>query len=93
MPRIWFITGSSSGFGRQLAIAAAQNGDKVVATSRDSTKLDGLRELGIIPTKLEVHKESDTQAVIRNVESTIDPIDILVNNIGYVLEGAIEECR
>ncbi|KAE8420633.1 hypothetical protein BDV36DRAFT_306439 [Aspergillus pseudocaelatus] len=92
MPRIWFITGCSSGFGRQLAIAAAQYGDKVVATSRDPSKLDDLKELGVIPTKLEVHNETEIQTVIENVESTIGPIDILINNIGYILEGAIEEC-
>ncbi|KAE8325404.1 hypothetical protein BDV39DRAFT_194382 [Aspergillus sergii] len=92
MPRIWFITGCSSGFGRQLAITAAQNGDKVVATSRDPSKLDDLKSLGVIPIKLDVHNETEIQAVIDHVESTIGPIDILVNNIGYILEGAIEEC-
>ncbi|KAE8361157.1 hypothetical protein BDV27DRAFT_167156 [Aspergillus caelatus] len=93
MPRIWFITGCSSGFGRQLAIAAAQYGDKVVATSRDPSKLDDLKELGVIPTKLEVHNETEIQTVIENVESTIGPIDILINNIGYILEGAIRVLR
>ncbi|KAE8132874.1 hypothetical protein BDV38DRAFT_287349 [Aspergillus pseudotamarii] len=86
MSRIWFITDCSSGFGRQLAIAAAQNGYKVVATSRDPSKLDDLRELGVTPIKLDVHDESDIRAVIDNVEFTIRPIDIFVNDIGYILE-------
>ncbi|EIT82827.1 dehydrogenase [Aspergillus oryzae 100-8] len=93
MPRTWFITGCSSGFGRHLAITAAQNGDKVVATSRDPSKLDDLRSLGVIPTKLDIHNETEIQAVIDHVESTIGPIDILVNNIGYILEGAIRILR
>ncbi|KAF7591607.1 hypothetical protein BBP40_001307 [Aspergillus hancockii] len=92
MSRIWFITGCSSGFGRQLAITAAQNGDQVVATSRDPSKLNDLQDLGIIPTKLDVANEAEIKAVVDNVESTIGPIDILVNNVGYILEGAIEEC-
>ncbi|KAE8394077.1 hypothetical protein ETB97_003947 [Aspergillus alliaceus] len=92
MARIWFITGCSSGLGRQIAIAAAQTGDKVVATSRDPSKLNDLQTLGIIPTKLDVSNESEIKSVVDTVESTIGPIDILINNIGYILEGAVEEC-
>ncbi|KAL4934620.1 SDR family oxidoreductase [Aspergillus undulatus] len=93
MPRIWFITGCSSGFGRELAITAAQNNDTVVATSRDLTKLADLTSLGIIPKALDIRaSDAEVKAVIDDVEATIGPIDILVNNAGYLLEGAVEEC-
>ncbi|KAA8646571.1 SDR family oxidoreductase [Aspergillus tanneri] len=93
MPRIWFITGCSSGFGRQLAIAAAQNKDTVVATSRDPSKLADLAPLGVIPKRLDVRaSDTEVQAVVDDVVSNIGPIDILVNNAGYILEGGVEEC-
>lgn len=94
MPRIWFITGCSSGFGRQLAITAAENKDTVVATSRDPSKLSDLASIGVITKKLDVQaSDAEVKAVIDDVVSTIGPIDILVNNAGYILEGGVEECR
>ncbi|KAL4790066.1 hypothetical protein BDV19DRAFT_402375 [Aspergillus venezuelensis] len=93
MPRTWFITGCSSGFGRHLAIAAAENGDTVIATSRDPSKLADLITLGIIPKFLDVNaSDTSIKTVIDEVEATIGPIDILINNAGYILEGAVEEC-
>ncbi|KAJ5087427.1 hypothetical protein N7456_011043 [Penicillium angulare] len=92
MPRVWFITGCSSGFGRQLAITAAQNKDIVVATSRDPSKLADLAPLGVIAKKLDVQaNDAEIKTVIDDVMSTVGPIDILVNNAGYILEGAVEE--
>lgn len=94
MPRIWLITGCSSGLGRQLARTAAKNGDTVVATSRDPSKLEELKEFGITPKKLDVGgTDAEVKAAIDDIISTIGPIDILVNNAGYILEGAVEECR
>ncbi|KAJ5958697.1 uncharacterized protein N7479_005847 [Penicillium vulpinum] len=93
MPRIWFITGCSSGFGRQLAITATENKDIVVATSRDPSKLSDLASIGVIAKKLDVQaSDAEVKAVIDDVISTVGPIDILVNNAGYILEGGVEEC-
>jgi NADP-dependent 3-hydroxy acid dehydrogenase YdfG len=78
MPPFWFITGCSSGFGRQLDIAAAQNDDKPIAISRDPSKLHELKDR-VIHTKLDIGNEAETKAA--------------VDNVGYILEGAIEECR
>ncbi|KAJ5365093.1 hypothetical protein N7517_007979 [Penicillium concentricum] len=86
MPRIWFITGCSSGFGRQLAITAAESKDTVVATSRDPSKLSDLTSMGVIAKKLDVQaSDDDVKAVIDDIVSTVGPIDILVNNAGSVL--------
>ncbi|EAW14733.1 SDR family oxidoreductase [Aspergillus clavatus NRRL 1] len=93
MPRTWLITGYSSGFGRELALAAARNHDTVIATSRDPSKLADLKELGVIPRRLDVQADdAEIQRFIEDILSTVGPIDILVNNAGYILEGAGEEC-
>lgn len=46
-----------------------------------------------MPTKLEVRYEVEIQAVVGNVESIIGLIDILVNNVGYIIQGIMKECR
>lgn len=94
MTRVWLITGCSSGFGRAIALAAAAHGDKVVATARDVSKLADLRQRGIVTKKLDVlSSDAEIQAVVDDVRSTVGDIDVLVNNAGYILVGAIEECR
>ncbi|KAF4534862.1 putative 3-oxoacyl-(acyl-carrier-protein) reductase protein [Lasiodiplodia theobromae] len=98
MPYIWLITGCSSGFGREIALAAAQAGDTVVATARDASKLADLSteaqgEGKIITRRLDVlAKDEEMKATIDEIVATVGRLDILVNNAGYVLEGAIEEC-
>ncbi|KAL4890070.1 hypothetical protein BDV59DRAFT_185180 [Aspergillus ambiguus] len=93
MARVWLITGCSSGFGRQIAIAAAQIGDTVVATSRDPSKLEDLKAIGnIIPKQLDIRAgDRDVEARVAEILTDVSRIDVLVNNAGYILEGAIEE--
>lgn len=95
MTRVWLITGCSSGFGRQIAIAASKMGDTVVAGSRNTAKLEDLKKIGnIIPWSLDVRSsDQELQASVREIHSVVGRVDILVNNAGYILEGAIEECR
>lgn len=95
MARVWLITGCSSGFGRQLAIAAARKGDTVVAASRDPLKIQDLKATTkIIPQQLDIcASDHEVQARITEILKLVGRIDILVNNAGYILEGAIEECR
>jgi len=93
-PRVWLITGCSSGFGREIAIAAAKGGDTVVAASRDPSKLENLKEMGkIVPQQLDIcASDEEVQAKVADILEMVGRIDILVNNAGYILEGAIEEC-
>ncbi|GIJ86503.1 hypothetical protein Asppvi_005392 [Aspergillus pseudoviridinutans] len=93
MARVWLITGCSSGFGRQIAIAAAKIGDTVVATSRDPSKLEDLKQTGnILPQRLDIcASDEEVQARIAEIITAVGRIDVLVNNAGYILEGAIEE--
>ena len=65
--KVWFITGTSRGFGRQWAIAALDRGDKVAATARDTATLEDLVEqsaTGCLPIRLDVtDRDADFAAV------------------------------
>ena len=94
MARVWLITGCSSGFGEEVALAAIEHGDKVVATARDPSKLQNLKSKGAITAKLDVTSSDDIlSGVVQAVLKEVGQIDILVNNAGYILQGAVEECR
>lgn len=91
MSKVWLITGCSSGFGKKIALAAAKDGDTVVATARDVSKLEDLAKLGIITKRLDVLSDDDEmKSTIDDILQTVGRIDVLVNNAGYILEGAIE---
>jgi NADP-dependent 3-hydroxy acid dehydrogenase YdfG len=91
---IWFITGCSSGFGQEVARAALVRADKVVATARNSSNLQDLKALGALTLSLDVTgPESDIEAVVAEAIKAYGAIDILLNNAGIILEGAIEEAR
>ncbi|KAL8651373.1 MAG: hypothetical protein Q9210_003292 [Variospora velana] len=91
--RVWLITGCSSGFGQEIAKAALANGDQVVATARNPTKLKDLDALGAKTFALDVVADDDKlkDVVASDVKAT-GQIDVLVNNAGYILTGAVEEC-
>lgn len=97
MTRVWLITGCSSGFGRQITTAAANFGDTAVTGTRNSPKLEVLKETDsgkTIPRQLDVSSsDPEIQACVQEILTVVGRIDILVNNAGYVLEGAIEERR
>lgn len=92
--KVWLITGVSGGLGRALAIEAANKGDIVIGTVRKPEQLDEFRNL--IPgktfsVKLDVTQHFQTKAVIDPVIEKFGRVDVLVNNAGYGLLGAIEE--
>src|SRR3984957_11511943 len=94
MPKIWLVTGSSRGFGRSIAEAALQRGDRVVATARTPEQLNDLTKLygqNVLPFALDV---TDSSAAKRAVEASIDAfgsLDVVVNNAGYADSAAIKE--
>lgn len=92
-PKVWLITGCSTGFGRELALAALQHGDTVVATDRNATNLSDLQARGALAHDLDVTASDATlAATVAAILAQTARIDILVNNAGYVLAGAVEEC-
>lgn len=94
MHKIWFVTGSSRGLGREFVEAALARGDKVAATARGTDSLTDLTERygdAILPLVMDV---TDRAAVTDAVERTVarfGRIDTVVNNAGYAQVGAVEE--
>ena len=90
----WLITGASSGFGRLLAEYLASIGATVVATARH---LDDLQHFvthyagRVITLPLDVTKKSSIDNAVADARAQVGHIDVLVNNAGYGVAGAIEE--
>src|ERR1700740_993999 len=92
--KVWFITGTSKGFGRIWAEAALARGDKVAATARDVKTLAPLVErfgdqVSAIP--LDVKDKASVAAAITEAHTRFGRLDVVVNNAGYGLFGTIEE--
>ncbi|MDG9667719.1 oxidoreductase [Hahella sp. CR1] len=88
------ITGVSSGFGRALAQQALEAGHKVVGTVRqpdDLMAFEALHASRAFGRRLDVTEWASIDAVVAEIESTVGPIDVLVNNAGYGHEGLLEE--
>ena len=92
--RVWFITGASTGFGRELAMAALAKGDRVVATARNIAHVRDLEErypIHVRAVHLDVTHLTDIHMAIEIGVTTFGRIDVLVNNAGYALFGMIED--
>lgn len=92
--KVWFITGTSRGFGRQWAIAALERGDKVAGTARDTATLDDLVATygdAILPIRLDVTDREADFAAVKQAHDHFGRLDIVVNNAGYGQFGFIEE--
>jgi NAD(P)-dependent dehydrogenase (short-subunit alcohol dehydrogenase family) len=90
----WFITGVSSGFGRALAEAVLAKGHKVIGTVRQEeakAPFEALSPGNATAVVLDVTDEADVHTVVDEVVQHHGRIDVLVNNAGYGLEGAVEE--
>lgn len=92
--RAWLITGCSSGFGRALASAALANGDRVIATSRQTGALEELAVQYPATCRvlaLDVTNATQVQTVVSRAAEAFGRLDVVVNNAGFGLIGAFEE--
>ena len=92
--RTWLVTGASRGLGRALVEVVLDAGDTVVATARDASSLDDLAtKYGdrLVARDLDVTDHDAVHAVVADARATTGRIDVLVNNAGYGLGGAVEE--
>jgi NAD(P)-dependent dehydrogenase (short-subunit alcohol dehydrogenase family) len=92
--KIWFITGTSRGFGREWTIAALERGDKVAATARDTATLDDLAAKygdALLSIQLDVTDHDADFAAVKRAHDHFGRLDIVVNNAGYGQFGFIEE--
>ncbi|OKS86704.1 SDR family NAD(P)-dependent oxidoreductase [Mucilaginibacter polytrichastri] len=94
MSKIIFITGASKGFGKRWAEAFLKRGDKVIATARN---IEALRELvekygdAVLPLQLDVTDREACFTAVAKGKANFGRIDVLINNAGFGLFGAIEE--
>jgi NAD(P)-dependent dehydrogenase (short-subunit alcohol dehydrogenase family) len=92
---VWFVTGSSRGFGRQFVDAALRRGDRVAATARNVASLDDLvARYGsevLLPLALDVTDRAADFAAVGEAHDHFGRLDVVVNNAGYGLFGAVEE--
>jgi NAD(P)-dependent dehydrogenase (short-subunit alcohol dehydrogenase family) len=92
--KVWFITGTSKGFGRVWAEAALARGDRVAATARDVKTLAPLVErygAQVAAMKLDVTDKAAVDAAITAAHTRFGRLDVVINNAGYGLFGTIEE--
>ena len=91
---VWFITGCSTGLGREFARAALANDFRVVATARDPQSIADLvagKEGQAIALKLDVTDPQSIAAAVKQAERAFGRVDTLINNAGYGYIAAIEE--
>ncbi len=91
--KVWFITGASRGFGLLIARDALARGDSVVAAARNPQAI--VDALGVhpklLPLQLDVTREAAAVAATQAAVERFGRIDVLVNNAGYGILGAVEE--
>ncbi|MFI7295526.1 SDR family oxidoreductase [Streptomyces sp. NPDC050121] len=94
MSKIWFVTGSSRGFGRQFVQAALERGDKVAATARNTDSLADLVAAhgeAVLPLKLDVTDKAAAFEAVQRAHEHFGRLDVVVNNAGHGLFGTVEE--
>src|SRR5689334_5879668 len=94
MGKVWFVTGSSRGLGREFVAAALARGDRVAATARSTASLDDLVAAygdAILPLEMDVTDRAAVFSTVRRAEEHFGRLDVIVNNAGYAQVGAVEE--
>jgi len=92
--KVWFVTGTSSGFGRSIVEELIERGDRVVATARDPRALADLVARApdrVLALRLDVTKPEEIRSAVAAAVERFGAIDVLVNNAGYSVVGALEE--
>ena len=91
---VWFITGCSTGFGREIARLLLEGGKRVVVTARDPDQVADLAEAHpgrALALRLDVTEPGQVAAAVQAAHARFGCIDVLVNNAGIGYFGAVEE--
>lgn len=94
--KVWFITGSSRGFGRVWTEAALERGDKVAATARNVDSIADLKDKygdNVLVLPLDVTCKEQVDSAVKTAFEHFGRLDVVINNAGYSLVGAVEEAR
>ncbi len=90
--KVWFVTGASSGFGREIVNEVLRRGERVVAAVRSATSVADLAtDPSVCVVEIDVTKKSDIERGVGAALERFGRIDVLVNNAGYSIVGAVEE--
>jgi NAD(P)-dependent dehydrogenase (short-subunit alcohol dehydrogenase family) len=92
--KVWLITGTSSGFGRSIALEAIARGERIVATARDPRTLGDLVARApdrVHAVRLDVTKPAEIRSAVASAHERFGAVDVLVNNAGASVVGAVEE--
>src|SRR5882757_8508562 len=92
--KVWFITGASGGFGKSFAEYAIQQGYHVVITARRLDKLELIKAIApdqVAAIKMDVNNQDEVIAAVQQTIAQFGRIDVLINNAGYGIVGAVEE--
>jgi len=92
--KVWFITGASSGFGKAFSEYAIGQGYNVVVTARRSEKLALIKALApdqVEAITMDVNNKDEVSSAVKRTHERWGRIDVLINNAGYGIVGAVEE--
>src|SRR6201982_863647 len=93
-PLVWFVTGTSQGFGQEIVRVALSRGDYVIATSRSPKKVAAKFESAadrLLAIYLDLSNDQQVKEAVAGAAERFGRIDVLVNNAGHGLLGAVEE--
>ena len=91
MGKTILITGATSGIGKATAKILIGKGYTVYGAGRRIERMNDLKDLGVIPLKMDITKEEDIQAVVNQIETENGGVDVLINNAGFGMYGAMED--
>ncbi|WP_346984579.1 SDR family NAD(P)-dependent oxidoreductase [Chryseobacterium sp. POE27] len=89
--KVWYITGASKGIGRSLVEQLLLRGYKVAATSRQISALSDITSENFLPLEVDLKDEKSIAVSLEKTNTMFGRIDVIVNNAGYGIGGAIEE--
>lgn len=90
--KVWLVTGCSTGFGRHIATALLNEGERVVVTARNTQQIEDLAALGdalILP--LDVTDPAQAMQVVQAAEHRFGRVDVLINNAGVGYFSSVED--
>jgi NAD(P)-dependent dehydrogenase (short-subunit alcohol dehydrogenase family) len=89
--KVALVTGASSGLGKAFAKALLAEGMTVYAVARRVEQMADLAALGAVVLKMDVTREDEVQAVVRRIDQADGGVDVLINNAGFGMYGAMED--
>lgn len=89
--KVALVTGASSGMGKEIAKQLMTDGYRVYAAARQVDQMNDLAELGVLPVRLDISEPNEIESLASTILGEVGRIDVLVNNAGFGLYGAVED--